>query len=126
RLDTGSGSREGVLHLAGPKLDVFFVTIQKTEATFSPTTMYKDYAISDRPFHWQSQSTTSVSSPTGQRYLHHAQLGYLPLLLIRPQGAAQHDLPRRPLDLGGRREVTAQEARPAWPHLVRDLLPEPP
>ena len=31
--------------------------------------MYLDYAISDDLFHWQSQSTTSVESPTGQRYL---------------------------------------------------------
>jgi len=31
--------------------------------------MYNDYAISERLFHWQSQSTTSASSPTGLRYV---------------------------------------------------------
>jgi hypothetical protein len=33
--------------------------------------MYDDYAINSTLFHWQSQSTTSVDSPTGQRYIHH-------------------------------------------------------
>lgn len=31
--------------------------------------MYRDYPISPTLFHWESQSTTSVASPTGQRYL---------------------------------------------------------
>lgn len=31
--------------------------------------MYRVYAISPDLFHWESQSTTSVQSPTGQRYL---------------------------------------------------------
>jgi len=31
--------------------------------------MYNDYAISERLFHRQSQSTTSALSPTGQRYI---------------------------------------------------------
>ena len=31
--------------------------------------MYADYPISPTLFHWESQSTTSVTSKTGQRYL---------------------------------------------------------
>ena len=31
--------------------------------------MYKDYAISEDLFHWESQSQTSIQSPTGQRYV---------------------------------------------------------
>lgn len=75
--------REGVLHIAKSKVDAFFVTLNKTEDAYSPTTMYEDYAISDRLFHWQSQSTTSAESPTGQRYLHHRQQSYTPLLFVR-------------------------------------------
>jgi hypothetical protein len=75
--------REGVLHLAKSKVDAFFVTLNKTEDAYSPTTMYEDYAISDRLFHWQSQSTTSADSPTGQRYIRHRQQGYTPLLFVR-------------------------------------------
>jgi len=75
--------REGTLHLADRKADPFFITLHKTEDAYSPTTMYEDYVISDRLFHWQSQSTTSIDSPTGQRYIHHRSLGYTPLLFAR-------------------------------------------
>ncbi|MFA4859723.1 DUF3427 domain-containing protein [Methanoregula sp.] len=64
-----AGKREGVLYLREKNLDVFFITLNKSEKHFSPSTMYNDYAISERLFHWQSQSTTSASSPTGQRYI---------------------------------------------------------
>jgi hypothetical protein len=75
--------REGVFWAAEANADVFFVTLQKSEKRFSPTTMYRDYAISPSEFHWESQSTTSVSSPTGQRYLHHAERGSRVLLFAR-------------------------------------------
>jgi len=75
--------REGVLHHAKNKLDALFVTLRKTESEFSPTTMYEDYFISHDQFHWQSQSNTSADSNTGQRYIHHRQLGYQPLLFVR-------------------------------------------
>ena len=45
------------------------MTLKKSEADYSPTTMYRDYPISPTLFHWESQSTTSVDTPTGQRYL---------------------------------------------------------
>jgi len=61
--------REGVLHVPERSVDAFFVTLTKSEADYSPTTMYQDYPISPTLFHWESQSTTSVASPTGQRYL---------------------------------------------------------
>lgn len=75
--------REGVLHIPDRREDVFFVTLQKTEAAYSPTTMYEDYAISDSLFHWQSQSTTAAGSATGQRYICHRERGYTPLLFVR-------------------------------------------
>ena len=64
-----AGKREGVLYLREKNLDAFFITLNKSEKHFSPSTMYNDYAISERLFHWQSQSTTSASSPTGLRYV---------------------------------------------------------
>ncbi len=67
------GKREGVVFFPEKKLDVFFITLNKSEKFFSSTTMYHDYAINDTQFHWQSQSTTSESSPTGQRYIHHQE-----------------------------------------------------
>ena len=61
--------REGVFYFAERNIDAFFVTLKKSEADYSPTTMYADYPISRDLFHWESQSTTSVNSPTGRRYL---------------------------------------------------------
>ena len=61
--------REGVLYVPDLNVDAFFVTLTKSEADYSPTTLYRDYPISPTLFHWESQSTTSVASKTGQRYL---------------------------------------------------------
>jgi len=61
--------REGVLYVTDENVDAFFITLKKSEAAFSPSTMYRDYPISDELFHWESQSGTTVTSPTGQRYL---------------------------------------------------------
>jgi superfamily II DNA or RNA helicase/HKD family nuclease len=75
--------KEGVRHIRASRVDAFFVTLNKTEEAYSPTTMYEDYAISDTLFHWQSQSTTSAESKTGRRYIGHRQAGYTPLLFVR-------------------------------------------
>ncbi|MHA1747256.1 MAG: DUF3427 domain-containing protein [Promethearchaeota archaeon] len=60
---------EGTLYLKERNLDVFFVTLNKSEKEYSPSTMYNDYSISETLFHWQSQSTTPEDSPVGQRYI---------------------------------------------------------
>ena len=76
-------SREGTLYLNEKKTDVFFINLNKNEKDFSPTTMYDDYAINEKLFHWQSQSTTSSQSKTGQRYIHHDEIGSDVLLFVR-------------------------------------------
>lgn len=78
-----AGSQEGVLHLEDKKADVLLVTLNKTEEHYSPTTLYKDYAVNESLFHWQSQSTTSASSPTGRRYIEHESRGNRILLFVR-------------------------------------------
>ena len=60
--------QEGVLYLPDKGLEVFFVTLNKSDKDYSPSTMYRDYAINEKIFHWQSQSIISVESTTGQRY----------------------------------------------------------
>ena len=75
--------REGVRYLDRLSMDVFLFTIDKTSAGFSPTTRYRDYAISSSLIHWESQSTTSVASPTGQRYINHRTGGTKVLLFGR-------------------------------------------
>ena len=75
--------REGVKWLPDQKVDVFFVTLNKADKDYSPTTMYQDYSINEYLFHWQSQSTTSEQSPTAQRYIYHKQMETRVLLFVR-------------------------------------------
>lgn len=75
--------REGVKWLPEKQTDVFFLTLNKSEKDYSPTTMYNDYSINSELFHWQSQSTTAENSPTGQRYIHHKEKGTKVLLFVR-------------------------------------------
>ena len=75
--------REGVKYLPEKKADIFFVTLNKSDKDYSPTTMYNDYSISETLFHWQSQSTTSADSATGRRYIHHKESGNRILLFVR-------------------------------------------
>lgn len=51
--------------------DLLAFTLDKTSGQFSPTTRYRDYAISRDLIHWQSQSVTRADSATGRRYQQH-------------------------------------------------------
>ena len=75
--------REGVKWLPEKNLDVFFITLNKSDRDYPHTLLYNDYSISEYLFHWQSQSTTAESSPTGQRYIHHRERGSKVLLFVR-------------------------------------------
>ena len=82
----------GVRWVPGDQADVFFVTLVKSEAHFSPTTMYADHAISPTVFQWESQSTTAEKSPTGQRYINHGRLGSSVHLFVRETKTADGTL----------------------------------
>ena len=75
--------REGVRYLSNITTDFFLFTADKSSAGFSPTTRYRDYAISSKLIHWESQSTISSASPTGQRYINHRANGNTILLFGR-------------------------------------------
>jgi hypothetical protein len=78
--------------------DLLFVTLNKSEALFSPSTRYRDLALGPSLFHWESQSTTTAASPTGQRHIHHHEArGSRVLLFVREhrrEGAAPGVSPR--------------------------------
>jgi hypothetical protein len=77
-------SMEGLHRMRDQRIELFFVTLDKSEKRFSPTTSYEDYAISERLFHWQSQSTTSDTSPTGRTYVQGGSEGWRFYLFARP------------------------------------------
>ena len=75
--------REGVKWLPEKQIDVLFVTLNKSDKDYSPTTMYNDYSINETLFHWQSQSTTTDTGSVGQRYINHRKRGSRVLLFVR-------------------------------------------
>ncbi|MEV5162202.1 DUF3427 domain-containing protein [Streptomyces sp. NPDC053728] len=75
--------QEGVRWCADIKTDALFITLEKDERDFSPETRYKDYALNDSLFHWESQNSTSETSPTGVRYRTHTEQGTKVLLFVR-------------------------------------------
>ena len=65
------------------RTDLLFITLQKTERDYSPTTRYLDCAISDRLFHWESQANTTAASQRGISYIEHERQGRNVVLFIR-------------------------------------------
>lgn len=79
-FDIGSGVKpatwqSGVWWDDNSQTDLFAFTLDKSAGSFSPTTRYRDYAISPELIHWESQSVTSLDSDTGRRYTSQAQRG---------------------------------------------------
>lgn len=118
----------GVKHVKSRKVDAFFVTISKSDRDFSPTTQYEDYALNAELFHWQSQSATSPESPTGQRYIHHAEQGYQPLLFVRSGKRLPNGLTEPFRFVGPADYVSHEGSKPMsiiwrlrYPLLARDL-----
>ncbi len=75
--------REGVREVKDERADLLAFTLDKSSGSFSPTTRYRDYAISARLIHWESQSTTRAGSDTGLRYRHHEREGRSIMLFTR-------------------------------------------
>lgn len=75
--------QKGVFRDERTNSDLFFVTLEKSARDYSPSTLYKDYAISPTRFHWESQSGTSQASDTGRRYVLHRERGGHILLFVR-------------------------------------------
>jgi len=73
----------GILWIPQVESDVFFVDLRKAERDYSPTTMYRDYAITRELFHWESQSRQHTGQPTVRRYIEHDTRGTNVLLFVR-------------------------------------------
>ena len=73
----------GVLWHEATQTDLLFVTLEKSDADFSPTTRYADYPISPTLFHWESQNSASADTPTGRRYVEQPARGTNVILFVR-------------------------------------------
>ncbi len=102
----------GVVWSEVVQTDAFFVTLRKNENQYSPTTMYRDFALSQELFHWESQNVTATDSPTGRRYLNHVAEGSHILILARETKVTEWAGPRPFLCLGPAEYVSHERERP--------------
>jgi superfamily II DNA or RNA helicase/HKD family nuclease len=79
----GSIPQGGILKLAEQRRELLFVTLDKSGKSFSPSTRYRDYAISPSLFHWETQSSASVGRESGRRYLDSPGNGWSFYLFVR-------------------------------------------
>ncbi|MBP3037455.1 DUF3427 domain-containing protein [Arthrobacter sp. zg-ZUI100] len=84
--------REGVAWCEDTQTDAFFVTVEKDAKDRAASIMYKDYAMSPEVFHWESQNSTSPTSPVGRRYLDHKAAATQILLFTRARENAESGL----------------------------------
>jgi hypothetical protein len=63
--------QSGAFEVKNEATDLLAFTLDKSGGGFSPTTRYRDYAISPKLVHWESQSVTREDSSTGLRYRQH-------------------------------------------------------
>lgn len=80
-----STNREGVADIKELNTELLFITLNKSEADYSPTTLYDDFAISDKIFHWQSQNLSNPEKGKGLSYINHEQSNKTILLFVREQ-----------------------------------------
>jgi hypothetical protein len=73
----------GVYWAKEQRADLLAFTLDKTTGQFSPTTRYRDYAISPELIRWESQSATRSDSETGRRYQTHDEQGTSIMLFAR-------------------------------------------
>ena len=95
--------------------DLLFITLQKSERDYSPTTRYLDYAISDELFHLESQANAAADSKRG--------LDYIPSPGAGPQRGAVHPPDQdglAPISLAG--EGWGSVGHAGWLEGVLDLL----
>lgn len=79
------GAISGVFNLPEKNAILLFVTINKSDKDFSPTTQYNDYLINENYFHWQSQNTDSHDNKGGARYLNQKKEGSQIILFVREE-----------------------------------------
>ncbi len=106
--------------------DIFYVTLDKDEREFTPTTLYEDYPISPTRFHWESQSVTRADSDTGRRYQEHARRNWRILLFVRQHKRDERGITSPYLFLGPVRYVSHEREKPMriiW-ELERPMPPD--
>jgi hypothetical protein len=104
--------QEGVRYVEHERAHLLLVTLNKTQEHFSPTTMYRDRAITPRMFQWETQGRTSVTSRTAQSYFNHDRDGDTVHLFLRETKESELKIAAPYLYAGPAHYVSHQGDRP--------------
>ena len=80
-----SGSVSGVFNLPEYDATLLFVTLNKSDKDFSPSTQYDDYVINKDYFHWQSKNTDAHHNRGGRIYTEQPQRHNKIVLFVREE-----------------------------------------
>lgn len=80
-----SGSVSGLFNLPEYNATLLFVTLNKSDKDFSPSTQYDDYVINEDYFHWQSKNTDSHYNRGGRIYTEQPQRHNKIILFVREE-----------------------------------------
>ncbi|MBP3193476.1 DUF3427 domain-containing protein [Natronogracilivirga saccharolytica] len=104
--------KEGVARIGETNTELLFVTLEKSEKEYSPTTMYHDYAINEELFHWQSQNSARPDRGRGQEYVQQRDKGKNVLLFVRERKKSKWGNTIGYVFLGPVQYVTHEGAQP--------------
>ena len=90
KFEAKSNKIEGVAFSAEKNTELLFITLNKSEKDFSPTTLYEDFAISETLFHWQSQNAVSPTKGKGLSYINHFKEKKRILLFVREKSTDEY------------------------------------
>ena len=79
------GAASGVFNLPKYNTTLLFVTLNKSDKDFSPSTQYNDYLINDTFFHWQSRNTDSHYNNGGRKYTEQSKNNSKVILFVRKE-----------------------------------------
>jgi superfamily II DNA or RNA helicase len=82
-FDKKSNNREGVAENKNLKTELLFIDLIKSETDFSPSNLYKDFAISENIFHWQTQNSARPDKGKGLTYINQQDSQKNILLFVR-------------------------------------------
>jgi len=107
-----SSNREGVAMNKTLNIEALFVTLDKSEGDYSPSTMYEDYAITDTLFHWQSQNSAKPDSPKGLSYINHLKERKTILFFVRERNVDENGITMAFIYLGQAKYISHEGSQP--------------
>lgn len=107
-----SSNREGVAFIQSINTELLFIDLIKSSNDFSPTTLYEDFALSDRLFHWQTQNAARPDLGKGLSYINHQNNGKIILLFVREKNEDEFKNTMSYVFLGDARYIKSTGSKP--------------